>query len=304
MLLLQSLLAARVAPKFFRSVLVASLLGLLCCPTVLGQSNEIPPGLPEGVKPLQKWKSEEIGAWFKGNQVFLTLPRVSKDAVLRIPRFVGLVKEVRWLSGTDEKLALQPEPMNWSIRLTSIPKELKKGQPATVVVELDGTPVVFDEKAVKKPDDKGMIQLQAREAIVVGENIRYEPQPHKNTVGYWSNEKDYMEWKFVVPKAGEYEIDILQGCGKGHGNSRIVIETQMQKLEASVQDTGHFQNFIWRNLGTVTLKASENETISIKCTKKVAGAVMDVRAVRIVPKGSERSFDGEFADPAAVPPVM
>lgn len=302
--LVQSPSTTHMVSVLCRTVFLASLLGFLCCPALFGQTNEIPLGLPEGVKPLQNWKSEEIGAWVKGNQVFLTLPRVSKDAVLRVPRFVGLVKDVRWLSGTDEKLNLQPEPMNWSIRLSSIPKELKKGEPATIVVELDGTPVVFDEKAVRKPDDKGMIQLQAREAIVVGENIRYEPQPHKNTVGYWSNEKDYMEWKFVVPKTGEYEIDILQGCGKGHGNSAVVIETQMQKLEMTVQDTGHFQNFIWRNLGTVNLKASENETITIKCTKKIAGAVMDVRSLRIAPKGSERSFEGEFADPAAIPPVM
>lgn len=300
----QSPPTVHVVPVLRRSVVFVSLLATLCCPSLFGQTNEVPPGLPEGAKPLQNWKSEEIGAWAKGNHVFLTLPRVSKDAVLRIPRFVGLVKDVRWLSGTDEKLSVQPEPLNWSIRLSSIPKELKIGEPATIVVELDGTPVVFDEKAVKKADDKGVIQLQAREAIVVGENIRYEPQPHKNTVGYWSNEKDYMEWKFAVPKYGEYEIDILQGCGKGHGNSVVVIETQMQKLETTVQDTGHFQNFIWRNLGTVTLKAAENETITIKCTKKVAGAVMDVRSLRIAPKGSERSFEGEFADPAAIPTVM
>lgn len=290
-------------PSLRRSLVVAAMIAF-CCPPVFGQTNEIPLGLPEGVKPLQNWKSEDIGAWVKGNEVFLTLPRVSKDAVLRVPRFVGLVKDVRWLSGTDEKLSVQPEPMNWSIRLSSIPKELKKGELATIIVELDGPPVVFSEKTVQQPDDKGMIQLLARHAIVTGQNIRYEPQPHKNTVGYWSNEKDFMEWKFAVPKPGEYEIDILQGCGKGHGNSQIVIETQMQKLEMTVQDTGHFQNFIWRTPGTVTLTASENESITVKCKKKAGGAVMDVRAVRIVPKGSQRPFDGEFADPSAIPPLM
>lgn len=267
-------------------------------------AEEVPAWLPEGVKSLPGWKSEEIGAWVKGNEVFLILPRVSRDAALRVPRLVGVVKDVRWLSGTDEKLSVQPEPMNWSIRLSSIPKELRKGELATIVIELDQAPSVFSDKAVKAANDDGQIILTARDAIVHGDNIRYEPQPHKNTVGYWSNEKDSIEWRFAVPKAGEYEIDILQGCGKGHGDSHVVIETQMQKLELTVQDTGHFQNFIWRNLGTVTLKKSEGESITIKCTKKAGGAVMDVRSLRLVPKGATRSFDGEFAEPAAIPRVM
>lgn len=267
-------------------------------------AEEVPAWLPEGVKSLPGWKSEDIGAWVKGNEVFLTLPRVSKDAVLRVPRLVGIVKDVRWLSGTEEKLNVQPEPMNWSIRLSSIPKELKKGELATIVIELDQAPSVFSDKAVKAANDDGQIVLTAREAIVHGDNIRYEPQPHKNTVGYWSNEKDSIEWKFAVPKAGEYEIDILQGCGKGHGDSIVVIETQMQKLELSVQDTGHFQNFLWRTVGTVTLKKSDGESITIKCTKKVGGAVMDVRSLRLAPKGATRSFEGEFVEPAAIPRVM
>jgi hypothetical protein len=267
-------------------------------------ADEVPAWLPKGVKSLPGWMSEEIAAWVKGNEVFLTLPRVSRDAVLRVPRLVGVVKDVRWLSGTEEKLNIQPEPMNWSIRLSSIPKELKKGELATIVIELDQAPAVFSDKSVKAANEDGLIVLTAREAIVHGENIRYEPQPHKNTVGYWSNEKDSIEWKFAVPKAGEYEIDILQGCGKGHGDSLVVIETQMQKLELTVQDTGHFQNFIWRGIGTVTLKKSEGESLTIKCTKKAGGAVMDVRSLRLVPKGATRSFEGEFADPAAIPRVM
>lgn len=267
-------------------------------------ADEVPVWLPQGVKTLPNWKSEDIAAWVKGNEVFLTLPRVSKDAVLRVPRLVGIVKDVRWLAGTEEKLSVQPEPMNWSIRLSSIPKELKKGELATIVIELDQAPSVFSDKSVKAAGEDGQIVLTAREAIVHGENIRYEPQPHKNTVGYWSNEKDSIEWKFAVPKAGEYEVDILQGCGKGHGDSHVVIETQMQKMEITVQDTGHFQNFIWRTAGTVTLKKSEGESITIKCVKKAGGAVMDVRSLRLVPKGAARSFEGEFADPAAIPKLM
>lgn len=286
-------------------VVVVVIAGTVFSPgSVCPAADEVPEWLPQGVKPLQGWKSEGIAAWVKGNEVFLTLPRVSKDAVLRVPRLVGVVKDVRWHSGAVEKLNLHPEPMNWSIRLSSIPRELKKGELATIVIELDQTPSVFSDKAVKAANDDGQIVLTAREAIVHGDNIRYEPQPHKNTVGYWSNEKDFIEWKFAVPKAGEYEIDILQGCGKGHGDSLVVIETQMQKLELTVQDTGHFQNFLWKTAGTVTLKKSEGESITIKCAKKAGGAVMDVRSLRLVPKGATRSFEGEFAEPDAIPKVM
>lgn len=39
-----------------------------------------------------------------------------------------------------------------------------------------------------KPSEDGLIHPHSRYAIVHGEMLRFEPQSHKDTVGYWVNE--------------------------------------------------------------------------------------------------------------------
>ena len=128
----------------------------------------------------------------------------------------------------------------------------------------------------------GMIELHARDSLPHGEKIRYEPQPQKNTVGFWVNPNDWVEWKFTVEKPGAYWVDILQGCGAGSGGSEVAVEVAGQKIAMTVRETGHFQHFILREIGKVDLPAGA-QTLSIKPVKKAGGAVMDVRLVRLRP---------------------
>src|SRR5687768_17102478 len=44
----------------------------------------------------------------------------------------------------------------------------------------------------------GTIALLATNATVHGKNIRYEPLPHKNTIGFWTRAEDWVSWDFKV----------------------------------------------------------------------------------------------------------
>jgi len=123
----------------------------------------------------------------------------------------------------------------------------------------------------------GDIRLLAKEATVHAVNARYEPQTYKNTIGYWTKPDDWVSWDFDVVKAGKYEVEVLQGCGAG-GGSEIAVEVGGQTLRFTVQDTGHFQNFIARTIGTVELPAG-HQTLAVKPRTKVGGAIMDLRRV-------------------------
>ena len=77
-----------------------------------------------------------------------------------------------------------------------------------------------------------------------------------------------------------------------------------ESLEFVVEETGHFQNFIWRTLGSIKLAANDAKgptTLSLTPQTKPGGAVMDVRAIRLCPKGSTRAFESELADPKSLP---
>ncbi len=129
----------------------------------------------------------------------------------------------------------------------------------------------------------GMVILPASTATVHGEKLRYEPPTFKNTLGFWVNPSDWAEWTFDVPTAGTYELDVLQGCGKGSGGAVVDFAVGDKTFTMTVQETGHFQHFIRRSLGTVQLPAGK-ATLTVKPKTKGAAAVMDLREARLVPQ--------------------
>ena len=160
-----------------------------------------------------------------------------------------------------------------------------KGAPdpldTVVVLELEGDP-----KAVPlgvRPREDGTIVLHARDVIVHGRTVRYEPEPHKNTVGYWMDPADWVQWQFEVAKPGRYRVEILQGCGKGSGGSTVDFSAAGQTLTVTVRDTGGFQNFVSRDIGTLTFEKPGRNELSVKPVKKPGVAVMDLRQVTLTP---------------------
>jgi len=124
----------------------------------------------------------------------------------------------------------------------------------------------------------GAVILHARDAKVTGTKLRYEEQPHKDTLGFWVNTSDFPEWSFVVPRAGKFEVEILQACGNKSGGSEIDITVGKQTLTMKVVETGHFQRFIPRTLGTLTLEAGPT-TLTVRPRTKPGAAVMDLRRI-------------------------
>lgn len=132
-----------------------------------------------------------------------------------------------------------------------------------------------------QPGKDGDVLLHSRDAFVHAEKLQYEPQPFKNTIGYWVNKDDWAHWDFVIKEPGVYRMEILQGCGKGSGGAEVEFAVGDQKLVTTVLDTGHFQNFVNRDLGVVELSAG-NHTLTVRPQTKPGAAVMDLREVRLV----------------------
>jgi arylsulfatase A len=139
-----------------------------------------------------------------------------------------------------------------------------------------------NQNFVPNPQAKdGTILLPARTAEVHGVMLRFEPLPHKNTLGYWVRADDWASWEFTVTKPGKFDVEVLQGCGQGQGGSEVEISLGEQKLEFTVEDTGHFQNFKARTIGSLTLEKPGRFTLTVKPVKKAAVAVMDLRSITL-----------------------
>ncbi len=140
----------------------------------------------------------------------------------------------------------------------------------------------------------GSIRLNAAQAEVHGQMLRYEPPPNKNTLGYWTRVQDWCRWDFEIEKPGRFEVELLQGCGKGSGGAEIEVAiapagaggAAAQPFKHIVEDTGHFQNFVPRVVGTATLDQPGRYVLTVKPKTKPGAAVMDLRAVTLRPAKS------------------
>jgi len=150
--------------------------------------------------------------------------------------------------------------------------------------EVGASPMKPNPDYVPNPQAKdGVISLEARTAEVQGLQLRYEPQPHKNTLGYWTRTEDWASWEFTVTKPGVFAVEVLQGCGKGQGGSEVEVSVGQQNLGFTVEDTGHFQNFKAREIGKLTLDRAGRYTLTVKPKKKAAAAIMDLRSITLKP---------------------
>lgn len=123
-----------------------------------------------------------------------------------------------------------------------------------------------------------LIFLEARDARVKGTKLKYEEPPQKDTLGFWVNAEDTASWSFQAPTAGTYRVTVLQGCGKGQGGSVVALDTPQGSCEFTVEETGHFQRFVPREVGKLTLVAGGN-TLTVRPVKKAKAAIMDLRRV-------------------------
>jgi lysophospholipase L1-like esterase len=128
-----------------------------------------------------------------------------------------------------------------------------------------------------------VITLRSAEATTYSEMMRFEPATNKNCLGYWVNPADWADWTFTVNRPGTYDVEVWQGCGRDQGGSEVNVETGGVTLPFTVEETGHFQNFVPRRVGRVTFSSAGPQTLAIKPQNKKAAAVMDIRRIRLVP---------------------
>jgi arylsulfatase A len=133
------------------------------------------------------------------------------------------------------------------------------------------------------PNEEGVITLPARTAHIEGIQLRYEALPHKETLGFWTRVEDRAFWDLEVRRPGRYVVSLLQGCGQGQGGSQVAIVVAGQTLPWTVEDTGHFQNFVARDVGEVEFPAVGRYRLEVQPQTKPGVAVMDLRQITLRP---------------------
>jgi len=276
---------------------------------------------------IQVWRQSSKTALGQSvGAVYFLIPPVASDSAavdptaetmlerMELPRLDNVVERVWWwplgsetagdtepkttLKASEYSLPFVPPvkrlmkfaqtPTRWTLSFVDPPAVARQLQAGGVVVmDVRGEPQLNSVAQVIQPSADGAIILPAAKAKVFGTQLQFEPLPQKNTVGYWVNADDHAMWKMKPANSGLYRVELLQGCGGGQGGSQIEIRFGDTAIKSTVEETGHFQNFRWRDLGEIQLVGSETVDVSIRCVAKAKAAVMDVRELRLVPVGSD-----------------
>ena len=257
----------------------AQALWLLSCTCLLAQN------VNSGKESFSALNSADVEAQRSQRTVFLNLKNLGQQSIT-IPRLAAPMRSIAWKGhkpASRDEIKVTPEQTEWLISWKEKPQDAD-----TLVLRFGTSPKLLSETKPIHAQADGSYLLPAHRATVDGEKVRYEPQPYKNTVGYWTGARDQATWNLDVEQPGTFNVAILQGCGKGQGGSQASITMTPEGADASevaldfeVLETGHFQNFQWRQLGTLQLQDGKY-TLTVSPKEIANKALMDVRAIHLV----------------------
>jgi hypothetical protein len=133
---------------------------------------------------------------------------------------------------------------------------------------------------VKQAED-GSVVLEPKSATTWSENMRYEPKPEKNCLGFWTDEKDFAEWEVKLDKPGRFKVTVHQGSKPG--GSKIALELGTQKLSFTAKDTGDIHKAEPVEVGEVKIDKPGTYRLALKPQSKSGGAIMDLKKIVLTP---------------------
>jgi putative membrane-bound dehydrogenase-like protein len=125
----------------------------------------------------------------------------------------------------------------------------------------------------------GLIELPANAARIFGPSIVFE-QKYKN-LGFWQNIDDFATWNFTVNKPGEFIVEFDYAVESSTANGTIKVAIGEKSITSQVPSTGTWDTYKTWRLGTLAIPAG-NASITISAPVKPAGALIDLRTVRLI----------------------
>lgn len=154
-------------------------------------------------------------------------------------------------------------------------------------IEIVAPPTAADHVLVETAEetqqfDDGRIVLTARTATVDGTQAALESHPGNYRIGYWSTASDSVNWKQPLTRWGAYDVRLSYSTASPSG-TEIEVTIGDTKLAAALESTGSWYRYTTIPIGRVVIPAAGDLPVNVRCTKLVGGAVMNLKAVTLVP---------------------
>jgi len=247
-------------------------------PTALG---EIPQPSIERLKEIGKWmrvNGESIYAttaspfatlsWgrctkkIKDNQTVLYLHVFDwpSDGELLVPGLKTKVKNAHFLAGDQNiKISYREDGV-----LLGVPAQPLDPIDTVIVLQLDGELTI--EKVLPGQNADGVLELPASLVEIHdeggGQAPQVESQYGKPNVGFWLDQRDWVEWKFKIDKPGTFTV--FAAIATPANDSQFTLKLADQTIEAKAANTGDYAKFTEQNLGRIKITKTGKYNLEVR----------------------------------------
>ena len=129
----------------------------------------------------------------------------------------------------------------------------------------------------------GSITLPASTAEVHGVMLRFEPLPHKNTLGYWVRPDDWASWEFEVERPGEFAVEAAGRLRGGQRRERRRVPGRRPGVDADRAGDRRLPELPEAGPRPGRDRPGRPASPGGPAISKPGAAVMDLREVKLVP---------------------
>ncbi|MCE9630716.1 MAG: hypothetical protein K8S94_08405 [Planctomycetia bacterium] len=192
------------------------------------------------------------------------------DGRLAVPQgFSEIVDCTADAEGTRQDLVVEYNADATTIRILAPAGD----RPAAVAVDTADETRQFDD---------GRIVLMARNATVNGTKAKLESHPANHRIGFWSDAAESVSWMQKLTRWGAYDVRLTYSTASPSG-TEIEVELGDTKLAGRLESTGSWYRYATIPLGRVVIPAAGDLPVTVRCTKLVGGAVMNLKAITLTP---------------------
>ncbi len=141
-----------------------------------------------------------------------------------------------------------------------------------------------NDPAVVVPESDRSLHLKASTCEIYGSTLVLE-RKHGN-LGYWQSADDHAVWTVDVRQAGRYAVHLDWACDDKSAGNTLVLEAGQHRFMARVEGTGGWDIYRQEKIGT-TLLAEGRQRVTLRAEGKIAGALLDLKAIRLVWSGAK-----------------
>jgi len=156
-----------------------------------------------------------------------------------------------------------------------------------------------DPQTVSQAGD-GSLRLEAAGAEIYGSRIALEPK--YGNLGLWYGQDAYALWPIEIARGGTFEVWLQWACSDEAAGNGFLVRVAGQTLPGKVPGTGTWDDYRRAEFGQVELQPGDHQ-LGFCSDGPITGALIDLRAVRLIPVPPGRTALPQKPGPARLQPI-